>query len=349
VAALPWLVMLFFQPLWGLIADRYGKLRTLKTSLIFSVVLFGLFSLLDHGLTSIIIATFLLAVFNTPILPILDSIALDHVETYGSTSYSNIRFWGAPGYGLGAAVTGWLIPEFGIDVVFVTSSFFLLIVLGSVFKISVSQYLGKTMDISFKGLDKVLTEKTLLGFLIIIIIVSISQSAITFFFSLYMKQIGSSPEMTGTAIGIQAISELPFYFVGAWLLKKFKPNKIVFWAILGTALRMFFYSITENPSMVLFIETMNGITWALLWIASVEYINSLVPAKWRTTGQSLLWAAYFGAGAVLGNIISGNLYQELPMQQVYLVNSIAMLIIAGICGSLFLLSRFNKLRVTNSI
>ncbi|MBE0655009.1 MAG: MFS transporter, partial [Bacteroidales bacterium] len=91
------------------------------------------------------------------------------------------------------------------------------------------------------------------------------------------------------------------------------------------------------------IETMNGITWTLLWLASVEFVNDIVPAKWRTTGQSLLWAAYFGAGAIAGNIIMGRLYQNMNMQKVYAITCVAILSIALLASVVFLLQKKSKL------
>ncbi len=349
MAALPWIVMLILQPVWGIVADRYGKIICLKIALLLALVFCIALPIFSRGLASMAIFTLLFSVFNTPVLPLLDSIALDHVESGKGISYSNIRFWGAPGFGLGALLTGWLIPIFGVQVAFFTSAAFLFMVILSISRYHPKIHDSKSIDIEFKGLNKLISNSLLISFLAIIVIVAISQSTITFFLTVYMRQIGASPEITGTAISIQAFSELPFYFIAAWLLIRVKPNWIVLIAIFGTALRLFFYSMNDNPNTVLFIETMNGITWTLLWIASVEFVNELVPAKFRTTGQSLLWAAYFGAGSILGSIISGKLYQHMEMQKVYSINSLAILIVAVIATIIFLLRKKKKQLTDGSI
>jgi PPP family 3-phenylpropionic acid transporter len=348
VAAIPWIVVLILQPVWGIIADWYGKILCLNTALIFAVVFFITLPVLSKGLATIAVFTLFLAIFNTPVLPLLDSIALDHVDSVEGISYSNIRFWGAPGYGLGALLTGWLIPKFGVQVAFFTGAAFLLMVIFSIRRYHPKINAAKSIDIEFKGLNKVISNKLLIFFLAIIVIVAISQSAITFFLTLYMRQIGASPKITGTAISIQAFSELPFYFIAAWLLRKIKPDRVVLIAIFGTAVRLFFYSVNDNPNTVLFIETMNGITWTLLWIASVEFVNEMVPARFRTAGQSLLWAAYFGAGSILGSIISGRLYQDMEMQKVYSKNSMAILLVAIIATVIFFIRKKKKQLINGS-
>lgn len=329
IAAIPWLLMLVIQPFWGMLADKYGKILCLKISLIGALLLFILFPFVKSGVVLIAGMTILLSLFNTPVLPFLDSIALDQVESKQINSYSTIRFWGAIGYALGASFTGWLISIIGVQAAFFSSGGFLLLCYLSALKIINVEKEASAVDVEFKYLGKIISNKILLIFLFIVVIVSISQSAITFFVALYMKQIGASSETTGMAIGMEGISELPFYFIAAWLLQRMAPGKVVFMAIIATAVRLFLYSINNNPNLVIFIEAMNGMTWTLLWVSSVEFVNSLVPAKFRTTGQSMLWAAYFGAGAVLGNILSGWMYQFMPMKQVYSTNAL-MILLTGI-------------------
>jgi len=346
VASIPWLLMLVIQPFWGMLADKHGKLLCLKISLIGAILLFILFPFVKSGVVLIAVMTVALSLFNTPVLPFLDSIALDQVESKHINSYSTIRFWGAIGYALGASFTGWLISIIGVQAAFFSSGGFLLLCYLSALKIINVKQEASAVDIEFKHLGKIISNKILLIFLFIIVIVSISQSAITFFLALYMKQIGASSETTGMAIGMEGISELPFYFIAAWLLQRMAPGKVVFMAIIATAVRLFLYSINSNPDLVIFIETMNGLTWTLLWVSSVEFVNSLVPAKFRTTGQSMLWAAYFGAGAVSGNILSGWMYQFMPMKQVYATNGFMILLTGIIALYIFFIRKTNQTPAT---
>lgn len=343
VASIPWLLMLVIQPFWGMLADKYGKLLCLKISLIGALLLFVLFPFVKSGVVLIAGMTIALSLFNTPLLPFLDSIALDQVESKHINSYSIIRFWGAIGYALGASFTGWLISLIGVQAAFFSSAGFLLLCYFSALKIINVKLEAKGLDVEFKYLGKIISNKILLIFLFIIVVVSISQSAITFFLALYMKQIGASPETIGLAIGMEGISELPFYFIAAWLLQRLAPGKVVFIAIITTSIRLFLYSINSNPDLVIFIEAMNGLTWTLLWVSSVEFVNNLIPAKWRTTGQSMLWAAYFGAGAVSGNILNGWMYQLMPMKQVYSTNGLMILVTALAACYIFFFSKTNKI------
>ena len=301
LSAIPWIVMLVVQPFVGMLADKYGKILLLRISLILSSLLFLIIPFAANNITAIAFLITILSIFNTPVLALLDSITLDEVEADEKMGYTHFRFWGAPGYALGALVTGNLIPGFGMDVLFYTSSGFLVLTWLALLNFKPLLNTSNRKDLSFEGMGKFITKGAILLFLTVITIVSV-------------------------VLGVQAMSELPFYFIGGWLLRKMEPSKVVVIAIFFTAMRLFLYSFNNNPQAVVFIETMNGITWTLLWISCVEFIDKKMPAKWRTTGQSLLWAAYFGAGAIIGNMFSGILYEQVGIKKVFVINGIIILI-----------------------
>jgi PPP family 3-phenylpropionic acid transporter len=81
---------------------------------------------------------------------------------------------------------------------------------------------------------------------------------------------------------------------------------------------------------------LHGISWSLFWVVCVECVNSLVEEDWRATGQSLLYAAYFGAGAIAGNFWTGYLYDEqLRISQIFLLNAGIVTVVAVVVGFYF--------------
>ena len=89
---------------------------------------------------------------------------------------------------------------------------------------------------------------------------------------------------------------------------------------------MLLYSVVKNPQWAIAIEVLHGISWSLFWVACVEVVNKWVHEEIRATGQSLLYASYFGIGAIVGNFWTGYLQEiNLPVAQIFLLN-------AGIVG-----------------
>jgi PPP family 3-phenylpropionic acid transporter len=92
--------------------------------------------------------------------------------------------------------------------------------------------------------------------------------------------------------------------------------------VLATALRLVLYSVVKVPIAALPIEILHGISWSLFWVICVELVFKLVQKELLATGQSLLYAAYYGAGAVIGNYWVGYLTAAgLSLSVLFLVNA----------------------------
>ena len=79
---------------------------------------------------------------------------------------------------------------------------------------------------------------------------------------------------------------------------------------MATVVRLLLYGFIKNPVAALPVELLHGLSWSLFWVACVEYVNRQVDEQWRATGQSLLYASDFGAGAIAGNYWTGYLYDS---------------------------------------
>ena len=54
----------------------------------------------------------------------------------------------------------------------------------------------------------------------------------------------------------------------------------------------------------------------------MEFVNKLVKEDWRATGQSLLYASYYGAGAIVGNLWTGYLSDtKMKIAEIFLLNA----------------------------
>lgn len=175
----------------------------------------------------------------------------------------------------------------------------------------------------------VLANKQLIFLLLAVLLISIGATTIWNFYSIYMKENGASASLVGYGLSFQGLCELPFFYFSARIILKFGLRATLMVTVVATALRLFLYSVTGNPKLAILIELLHGISWSLFWVVCVEYVNLLVPEDWRATGQSLLYAAYFGAGAILGNLWTGFLYDaQMKMATIFLLNAGVVSIVA---------------------
>jgi len=158
--------------------------------------------------------------------------------------------------------------------------------------------------------------------LLCIFLVSATATTIWNFYSIYMKENGATASLVGYGLSFQGLCELPLFYFSARIIGKLGLRSCLILTVFTTALRMLLYSLVKNPHAAIFIEVLHGISWSLFWVVCVEYVNILVKEDWRATGQSLLYAAYYGAGAIAGNFWTGYLYDiKMKIAGIFLLNA----------------------------
>ncbi|CAM9384970.1 unnamed protein product, partial [Choristocarpus tenellus] len=74
--------------------------------------------------------------------------------------------------------------------------------------------------------------------------------------------------------------------------------------------RFTYYSQLRDPWMVLPIEPLHGLTFALMWSVTVQYSDHITPSHLKATMQGLSFTITWGLGYGFGAIIGGFLYEE---------------------------------------
>ncbi|UCC21506.1 MAG: MFS transporter [Planctomycetota bacterium] len=311
-------VMVFLvQPMWGVVADRWGHHRTLLfTMFLASFAIVGY--VWNGGFWFFFFWTIVVAFVTNPIGTLLDSTILDYVKERQDSSYGRFRMWGAIGWTVSAPIVGWIITGRSITLIFpISMAVMLLGWLAGFLRRDKSRAVPATSEASWQNLSGVLRNWRLIVFLVIAFFYGIGSAPVWSFFGVYLKDIGASRQLMGVAFGLDAAIELPFYFFSNFFVKRFGAKRVLTFAVLMFAVRLFLYSVISTPILAVSVELMHGLSYSLFIVSAVEYVNELVPAAWRATGQSLYAAACFGAGTFAGNTFAGYLYDQMPLQQVY--------------------------------
>ncbi len=314
------LMMLLVQPYYAVLVERFGYKKCLLISS-FLASLSYLGYLAGNGFVWLIGITLVMSVFYNTIQPILDSLTLQLAQNNPKFSYGKLRFAGAAGYAITAIITGHLIEAVDTSVIFAVAAatMFLAFLFAIPLRINA---VHATEDQSFKNVGGLLKNRTLLFLLICVSLISAGTSVIWFFYYVYMEQIGASASLTGYAISFQGICEIPFFYFSYLIIRRFGLKTTLLITLFVTTIRMLLYNAVKNPYFVFPIELTHGISWSLFWVVCVELVNSFVPEERRVTGQSLLYAAYYGAGYVAGNFWTGYLSDtKMPVSEILFLNA----------------------------
>jgi PPP family 3-phenylpropionic acid transporter len=316
------LMMFVVQPFYGMMADRFGYKKCLMVSSLFAAVSYVLY-FFDSGFMGLVLTTVLMSLFYNSLQPLLDSLSLKLAQGNPDFSYGTLRIAGAAGWAFTGIIAGHYIESINTTIIFAISAVSMLLLF--MFSWSLNRD-GKSVtnlvQLKQTSVMTVLANGQLIFILMAVLLVSIGATTIWNFYSIYMKENGASASWVGYGLSFQGLCELPFFYFSARIILKFGLRATLLITVSTTAVRLFLYSIIKDPHLAIFIELLHGISWSLFWVVCVEYVNGLVPEDWRATGQSLLYAAYFGAGAIIGNLWTGFLYDsKMKMADIFLLNA----------------------------
>lgn len=303
-------LMFLIQPFYGGLADRLGYKKCLLWSSLGCGITYLFYFLNGQTFLSLSVVTACMALFYNSVQPLLDSLSLELSEKNPHFSYGSLRIAGAAGWSFMGLVVGQSIDFSDTNVIFAFSALSMFLTFLFCFGLESKTPQFKASDQKKRIPREVLTNRNLLLLLFLVVLVSMSATPIWYYYSVYMKEMGASSTTVGLGLSFQGLCELPFFYFSAKIIQRlgFKPALLL--TIVATIVRLFLYSFIKNPYIAIPIELLHGLSWSLFWVVCVEYTNALVPEKWRATGQSLLYAAYFGVGTIMGNFLVGY-FQEL--------------------------------------
>lgn len=323
------IMMFAVQPIYGFMADKFGYKKTLLLStLIASISYWGF--LYNGSFSILVIVTIIMSVFYNTIQPVLDSMALQIAKDNPKFSYGTLRFYGAAGFAFTTIITGQVIDAVDITVIFIVSAItmFLAFIFSFFLKDEAHE---KVIPNAYGQVWTVLKNRSLLFLLCCVFLVSVGATTIWNFYSAYLKDNGASDSLVGYGLSFQGLCELPIFYFSARIILRLGLKTTLIVTVLATAVRMLLYYFIKIPVATLPVELLHGFSWSLFWVVCVEYVNKLVDERWLATGQSLLYAAYFGIGAIAGNYWTQYFLEKgMKVADVFLVNAIVVAIVVAL-------------------
>lgn len=308
------LVMIVAQPFWGIISDYLqNPVKVLRFTLFLGMlaILLFTFSIKLWWLTCVMaVYTF----FQSPYIPLADSIALDYLKT-SRAGFGSIRLWGSLGFSVAVLAIGQFFSRAGLDYLFTLTALLFL------FSLLATSGLPQGNALPRRKLGreawKLLSNRSFLVFVTFTCLVQITFNAYNTFFGLYFDSLGGTTSWLGVAWMLSALSEIPFFYFGEVLLSRYGAPAILRFAAIIYCLRWVIYPLLKSPGAVLAVQPLQGLSFGLFYLAAVHYASSLSPRELLTTGQSLFASITFGIGSTLGSFVGGVLVQYLGLNGMF--------------------------------
>lgn len=318
------------QPFLGFVAGSLGTLladKTHKYKLILAsaLVLTAALRLTLFGVRDfwpVLAVVFLTESVSSPTYPLLDNAVLEVLRSQAHT-YGKVRLWGAVGWGIFAAIMGWIVTFSDLKATFV--GFACLV--GVTLLILVPFPMGRPHhhdelkhqqrlrarqeDSAAVRMLRLFSSFEVLSFFFTVFTLGFCMGAILSTLFLYLKVLGASELLMGLSITFTCIAEVPFFFFFERLVALLKVRGVLYLSFACYVIRLLYYSFLTNPWLVLPAELLHGITYAAAWSACVLHAKELAPRGLEATMQGLLTGTHWGIGVGVGGLMGGFLYETL--------------------------------------
>ncbi|WP_245368494.1 MFS transporter [Paenibacillus silagei] len=301
------LLAILFQPLWGILVDRYQRTRlVLMLTLIVPGTIVYLYNV--KWLVVIVLVYSLYTIFQSTQTPIADAYAVNAASAAG-TSFGTIRLFGSIGTALGGYFGGLYLNWMGVTELWIPFLLFNLLALILVMTIPVNVQ-RRAQHVTFtSGIRQLLGNRVFLLFLAGCFLVNQTLTAFNSFFVLTFQMAGGSFAWSGIALMIASITSVPAMLVAARVLKKYGYEKTLMLASVVYMLRWAIQWLIPVPGVMIGVQTLHGMSFGFFYIAAVEYVASITGKELQATGQSLFNMVFVGLGGIAGNLLNGYLLE----------------------------------------
>lgn len=296
------LAPLFF----GWLADRY-RLRgsLLRFSCVTSFVPFALVSVLvllghDVGFLGALLAVAAFSFFRVPMLSIADVAAMEIPQSYGG-----LRLWGSLGFLLLALPVGLWFSDWRSVAFPLTISLTLVAALVVAWKIpsraepAPSEVCG--------GFRELLARRDFMLMAGVWTLWAVSHVAYDLCFSLHLRDLGARPFDVGVAWSMGTLAEVALMAVCGVMLPKASHATWTVVGLLGTALRWLLLAKVRSLTLLLLMQPLHAVSFALLWMAWLDFIKQASPPHVLARAQGAL-STFVSIGATAGILLWGPLY-----------------------------------------
>jgi MFS transporter, PPP family, 3-phenylpropionic acid transporter len=265
----------------------------------------------------------LLAFFMSPISSLADS-AIIFLLGEQKEKYGRVRMWGTLGYGVVAPLAGELIGKYGLQWSFWGYTILMLAGLFIVVPIPFRQ--SRSNGSFLNGMRGLFANRPWMLFLVMVFIGGIGMAMINTYLFIYMESLGASKSLMGLALMVASASEILALFFGNQFLRRFGARGLLIIAMTTIGLRLIFYSLTTSTWVVLLIQLVHGLTFAMILIAGVSYADQVAPAGMKATTQGMFGGTLMGFGAAAGGLLGGVLMERFQPAGMYGIVGVIVLV-----------------------
>ena len=310
--------------LWGWLAERLGmRVAIVRLSALMSLVGFaGFFATTEFG--GLFVAMAFMAFFWSAALPLIEGLTFAHLGEAGHR-YGSIRVWGSVGFIAAVMALGLALDHVPIEAVLWVTAIILVGILAC--SLSVPEAVPAHTQRVVLSMRQTLRRPEVRALLGACFLMSAAHGALYVFYSIYLVDKGYDKALVGWMWTLGVAAEIIVFMLMPRITRRFSLRGILIFSFACAVLRFVLIAWGADSLPVLMVaQVLHGATFGAYHAAAIAAVNLWFPGRLQSRGQALYGSLSFGAGGMLGGLLSGYTWESIGPEWTF------------ICGSLFALA-----------
>jgi PPP family 3-phenylpropionic acid transporter len=313
-------VMRLLAPnLWGWLADRIGA----KTPIVRGAALMSLFGFscffFAQGFAGFFLGMALLAFFWSAALPLVEALTFSHLGAQANR-YGAIRLWGSVGFIVAVLGLGWLLDRLPLSATLWVS----LALLGGILAcaLALPDKREAAHETDRLPIGDILRRREVRALFAACFFMAAAHGALYVFYSIYLVGRGYSTTLVGFLWTLGVVAEIIVFLAMPRLFGAFSLRAILLFSFACAIVR--FLAIgwgVGSLALILAAQLLHAATFGAYHAASVAAVNRWFAGRHQARGQALYGSLSFGAGGMLGGLVSGWAWDALGAEITYTLSA----------------------------
>ncbi|MCX8085977.1 MAG: MFS transporter [Rhodocyclaceae bacterium] len=321
--SVPQVMRLVAPNLWGWLADHLGRRAiVVKLAALCSAIGFlGFFFTREYA--PMLVAMALVWFFWSAALPLVEAMTLDQLAGRPER-YGRIRLWGSLGFIASVLALGALLDWLPVETVLWVCLAILLCVLASAWLLPETKIgAGKTAE----PLGAMLRRPEVLALLAACFFMSVAHGPLYVFLSIHLVALGYGKTAVGLYWTTGVVAEILVFLLMPRLMRHLSLRRILLASFGLAALRFTMIGwLAASPGLLFIAQLMHGATFGAYHAAAVAVLTRWFAPHQQARMQGLYGSLSFGAGGMVGGLMSGRAWESLGAELTYTLGAACALI-----------------------
>ena len=318
------LMRLLGPNLWGWLADR-GQRRTAIVRLAGAVSLAGFTCFFWlRELPGMLLAMAALAFFWSAALPLVETLTFDHLRD-SRGDYNRVRLWGSVGFIVAVVAAGAVLDQVPAAGILWVCWVVLAGILGVALSLPEAPPLRES--VFAPAIATLLRQPRIQALFTACFAMSAAHGAFYVFYSIHLAAHAYSKTEVGILWSLGVVAEIAVFAAMSRISARYSLRHLLIVSFAAAVVR--FILIGWGASSLLLTvsaQLMHGLTFGLYHAAAIAAVNRWFPGRSQARGQALYSSISFGAGGLLGGLISGWTWDAVGAAWTYGLSSLFALV-----------------------